>query len=218
MDLAIFRIEYSDCKLKNNEVEKLRGFFANTFRNVKEMHNHTDLGFNYSYPLVQYKALNNIPIVIGVGEGVTVLKENNVFLEDTLKIGKKKLASESQSISMLTEYFGTTDEMIEYSFETAYIPLNKESFDKYNNSSLLELHKDLESKIIGNIISMSKGLGYQVEERLIVEHKLKPFKFIPVKGTKFMTFKGTFKVNFSIPDGLGLGRHISKGFGVVKRV
>jgi hypothetical protein len=31
-------------------------------------------------------------------------------------------------------------------------------------------------------------------------------------------FKGTFAVNFELPDYIGLGKSVSRGFGTIKRV
>jgi hypothetical protein len=39
-----------------------------------------------------------------------------------------------------------------------------------------------------------------------------------IKGTPFIGFLGLFMVNFTIPDYLGLGKSVSRGFGTVKRV
>lgn len=218
MKLNVLRFTHEDISLTYKEVEKFRGFYANKFREVQEMHNHTDLGLKYGYPLVQYKLLGGKPTIIGVGRGCDVLNANGVLLEDTLKIGYKVIVSEAQMLKCSEEDYGVAENMIEYEFETAYVPLNQDSYKEFKDSSLLELHNTLSSKIVGNIISMSKGLGYQVDSKLVVEHRLKPFKIIEVKGTKFQTFKGTFKVNFNIPDGLGIGKQVSKGFGSVKKV
>ena len=38
------------------------------------------------------------------------------------------------------------------------------------------------------------------------------------KGIPVMGFTGEFRVNFKIPDFFGLGKGVSQGFGVVKRV
>jgi hypothetical protein len=39
-----------------------------------------------------------------------------------------------------------------------------------------------------------------------------------LKGTSFIGFLGEFMVNFAIPDYMGLGKSVSRGFGTVKRV
>ena len=43
-------------------------------------------------------------------------------------------------------------------------------------------------------------------------------KEVIIKGIKHIGFVGEFKVNFDIPDYLGLGKSVSKGFGTIKKV
>ena len=39
-----------------------------------------------------------------------------------------------------------------------------------------------------------------------------------LKGVRMVGFKGTFAVNFELPDYIGLGKSVSRGFGTIKRV
>lgn len=71
---------------------------------------------------------------------------------------------------------------------------------------------------IGNIISMSKSLGYTVPAPIEANiHHLKEVKTC-LKGTPMLGFIGTFSVNFEIPDYWGIGKSVSKGFGTVVKV
>ena len=75
----------------------------------------------------------------------------------------------------------------------------------------------LKKILVGNIISMSKGLDYTVKEKIHCWINLKE-KEVIIKGIKHIGFVGEFKVNFDIPDYLGLGKSVSKGFGTIKKV
>lgn len=70
--------------------------------------------------------------------------------------------------------------------------------------------------MIGNIISMSKGLGYTVSKKLICWINIEG-KRVKLKGITHVGFVGKFKVNFKIPDYLGLGKSVSRGFGTIKK-
>lgn len=69
---------------------------------------------------------------------------------------------------------------------------------------------------IGNILSMSKSLDYQVPDRINCETDVRIHKGRQ-KDTNIMIFTGTFSVNFLIPDYLGVGKSASRGFGAVIR-
>ena len=43
-------------------------------------------------------------------------------------------------------------------------------------------------------------------------------KEVNIKSIKHVGFVGEFKVNFNIPDYLGIGKNVSKGFGTIKKV
>lgn len=70
-------------------------------------------------------------------------------------------------------------------------------------------------KLIGNLLSMSKSLGYKVPDRIKANVAVKPKKS-RLKDMNIMAFTGTFQANFLIPDYLGIGKFVSRGFGAVK--
>ena len=61
---------------------------------------------------------------------------------------------------------------------------------------------------------MSKCLNYTVEDRIKCEIKIRPVSSSYKKN--FITaFRGFFMTNFKIPDYLGIGKAVSRGFGTV---
>lgn len=71
----------------------------------------------------------------------------------------------------------------------------------------------LERILVGNIISMSKGLRYTVPGQ--IEANIFDLREIhtKLKGTPMLGFKSTFSVNFEIPDYWGIGKSMSRGLG-----
>ena len=67
------------------------------------------------------------------------------------------------------------------------------------------------------MISRCKGVVYTVKEKVKCWLNFKGKEVIK-KGIKHIGFVGEFKVNFDIPDYLGLGKSVSKGFGTIKKV
>jgi hypothetical protein len=64
---------------------------------------------------------------------------------------------------------------------------------------------------------MSKGLEYVVTEEIRAELDVKPVQ-TRLKGVPMVGFLGEFCVNFAIPDYLGLGKSVSRGFGTAKKL
>lgn len=69
----------------------------------------------------------------------------------------------------------------------------------------------------GNLLSMSKSLGYSVPDQIKCDIDLLPTKS-RYKDTVITSFDGGFMANFCIPDHLGIGKSVSKGFGTVRKI
>ena len=71
--------------------------------------------------------------------------------------------------------------------------------------------------MVGNVLSMSKGLGIIVNKRLYAKTHFEE-KIVDYKSVKMNAFAGEFKIHYDIPDYFGLGKGVSQGFGCVKQI
>ncbi|MCD5397474.1 hypothetical protein LR003_00890 [candidate division NPL-UPA2 bacterium] len=198
------------------QAKHLRGAVANLYPEKRLLHQHREDGkTDYYYPLVQYKIINGECLIAGFKEGAELLA-NLDFATKTLLLGKWQyviLAKELECYHISIEITGTLQR---YQFLTPWLALNEKNYEKYQGLENWAEKKEFLGKIlIGNIISMSKGLGYTVPEPIkanighLREHKTS------LKGTPMLGFLGTFSVNFAIPDCWGIGKSVSRGFGTV---
>lgn len=68
-------------------------------------------------------------------------------------------------------------------------------------------------------MSMSKVVGYVVEDRIQVNSSLEESGSVEIKdGASLTAFNGEFETNFFIPDFWGIGKFSSRGYGTVKRI
>ncbi len=205
----------SDSKIKG-DAAKLRGFFATKFNEYQLLHQHDAGRFIYKYPLVQYKMVNGAPMVLGINEGVDVLKE--IYDKyDSIRLGEIEYQIFERQISVREQEFGLSDKFHLYKFLTPWIALNQENHKKYRGLGPEEQKGLLQRTFIGNILSMSKGLDYRVPEKIKADVRVR--KVVRrLKDTPVDAFYGTFTTNFLIPDYLGIGKSVSRGFGTVKTV
>ncbi len=207
----------SDEAIEENAA-KLRGFFATEFNNYVLLHQHNGNRFIYKYPLVQYKMIDNLPLILSAKEGVNVL-ENIYNKYQSIRLNSHIYEIMEKRINVREEKFGIQDKNSSYSFLTPWLALNEENHKKYIKFTNWQQRKEFLSKIlIGNIISMSKGLGYTVSEPIRVDILKIKETSATLKGTPMLGFLGTFSVNFEIPDYFGLGKSVSRGFGTVRRI
>ena len=201
------------------ESKDLRGAIAGLYPNEILLHQHYEDGtVKYNYPLVQYKFIQEECLIIGIDNGAKVISNLNLIGEVIiLSHCAYRIIKKDASFQELP--FGIANTMSNYSFLTPWLALNEKNYDKYQRLGSWAKRKDLLEKIlIGNIISMSKSLGYTVPEPIKAD--IINLKEIPtsLKGTPMLGFLGTFSVNFEIPDYWGIGKSVSRGFGTVKRI
>ncbi len=216
-EVQICQIIYKDIDINPATAPMIRGYFAHKYSEIEEMHNHKDDKFIYKYPHIQYKVVDKNPVLLGIDEGAVIIQKNNIFLDDTIKIGDKEITSNQREISCKKVKFGISDKIIKYKFVTPWLALNQKNIRKYNNSDIIEKDKILQSIFIGNILVLSKGMRYTVDRTIKVKLNLKE-KRVKFKGNEMKAFVGEFYTNFEIPDNFGLGKSISRGFGTVKKV
>ena len=195
----------------------LRGFIGRQFAENISLHNHNHKSLVYSYPRVQYKIIDSKTSIIGLAEGVKAIK--NIPHLKKITLGHEDVKVEDIDLSEAQSIFGISDDHLSYSFLTPWLALNEKNYEKYQKLGIWQKKKELLEKIlIGNIISMSKSLGYTVPEP--IKARIGQMKEVPtsLKSTPMLGFLGTFSVNFNIPDYWGIGKSVSRGFGTIKRV
>ena len=194
----------------------LRGFIAKKFYANALLHNHTDEeGFFYSYPRVQYKIINRIPIILGINEGSEAVRK--MLDIEQLNLRDKEYEIINTGLSEEVVCFGVTDKILSYKFLTPWLALNERNYERYKDSSQREQIQLLKKILIGNILSMAKGLEYVVTEEIKVKNLKLKMENIKVKNIKMIGFIGDFEVNFNLPDYIGLGKMVSRGFGTIKK-
>ncbi len=211
-------ISFPDYKLTPREAHYLRGYIGNLFKEKSQLlHNHLEANkFNYKYPLVQYKVIDNIAYIIGINEGAKLLQElfhkvNKLELQDRI------LPVYTKNILSKEENFGEVENQIKYEFITPWIALNSNNYKKYKiTSEKMEKIQMLQSILVGNILSLCKGLEYTVTKRIIVDLDIWKVD-INYKNVEMIGFYGNFTCNIQLPDFLGLGKSVSRGFGTIKR-
>ena len=196
---------------------KLRGFFANKFSSYLLLHNHLDNNkFLYQYPRIQYKTINHTKMILGLAEGVDVLQ--SIYNQyDQIVLAGHTYQIFSKEISLKVEDFGISPENMKYEFITPWFALNEENYQRYKNYNYSERTDQLKSILIRNIMAIAKTFQYFVDSKIIVNTNLKetPIKF---KGKDVIGFLSTFQVNFNLPNYIGLGKSVSRGFGTIKKL
>ncbi|MBW2013285.1 MAG: DNA repair protein [Deltaproteobacteria bacterium] len=214
-------LSFSNVNLRASHIHKFRGFIGNLFKNHDLIHNH-DLKTGkpiYRYPLIQFKLIDKIPAIIAITDRAVkifaeiFMKLDKIVIEDTvIPVFEKELKVEEVE-------FGYSDEIFMYEFISPWIGLNQKNFIKYNDAAREEKNEMLKRVMTGNMLSMAKYLDCWLskDQKIKIDHKLKKVK-VNLKNKSMTGFNGIVKTNFLIPDYLGIGKSVSRGFGTVRRM
>ncbi len=202
--------------LKKSQIPQLRGYFLNKY-DSEELHNHSGNGFKYTYPKVQYKIFKGSAYLIGINEGANILGEIGLKTKE-LELNHEVYKIIDGYLSLKQLDYGVSDEMKDYKFISPWLALNEKNYEDYKNLNDEEKKEKLEKILIGNILSMSKYLNYTVDKKIEVNMHDYEEMAVKYKGNSFVGIYGKFSTNFNIPDLLGIGRKVSKGFGTLKKV
>jgi len=172
------------------------------------------LRYKYLYPRVQVKILNEQIYIIGLKEGVDPV----LSLVDNIKsfnFGNITINIEKFDVEENNDQFISTEKLLRYKFITPWIALNKSTGGKYR--FLTEQEKPLFlNRLLGlNLLFLSKEIGIDIKSKIYT--KVCVDGLIPEKIDEngWGAFTGEFKTNFTIPNFIGLGNGITRGFGTL---
>ena len=184
----------------------------------KFLHNHTDEGLIYSYPLVQYKLIEGKAGIVLIGEACQVA--DHLIRPNTISANidgiSHDLLVENASINFID--LEPKAELFNYRIRN-WLPLNQANYEKFIHADgVIEQYTLLERILVGNVISMAKGLGISIEDRITCKITLlKNTRTVIFKGIKMLAFDLQFKSNIDFPEQIGLGKGVSRGFGVITK-
>lgn len=206
----------SDCPIEET-ASQLRGFFATKFTEYTLLHHHINADkLLYKYPLIQYKVIEGTPMLLGINEGVDVLKE--IYDQyDKIQLGDNVYHINERSIIVKNQEFGLSEQFHVYKFLTPWFALNQKNYRKYFEMTRDEQRLLLHKILVGNLLSVSKSLNYTVPAKIKVDVKVR-LQGSQLKDVKLMGFTGIFQANFALPDFIGIGKSVSRGFGTIKKV
>ncbi len=218
--LPLVTITFPEIRLAARDGHKLRGYFGSYFREHSPLlHNHYDDGrLRYAYPLVQYKVVDGIPMLVGLQGGAKLLAEL-FFQIKSLDIEGRKYPVMERDIEFQNVPVGLGEGLADYQFATRWVPLNQHNHTEYLQQSPDEQRAFLGRILVGNMLSFFKGIGLFLPEgaRLLATVRPEAARLTGFKDTRLMAFGGQFTTNALLPSLVGLGKSVSRGFGTIQK-
>lgn len=206
-------------ELTQYEVSSFRGAIIEKVGKENILFNHhlDDSKYLFKYPLIQYKSISKKPAVLCLGVGVDEI--HKLFSQTSWEINLKgktvDLKIDKLELGNFTLAIG--DKSLHYRLNN-WIALNTENFKKFSEiQGEIEKKEMLEKILIGNILSFAKGIDWDIDKEIKVRiDKIERVKNIKYKNTRLMAFDTSFTSNALLPDHFGIGKGVSRGYGIVK--
>lgn len=182
-------------------------------------HNHTESGYRYSYPIIQYKIIDGKAAIVCIGKGVECVGQFFVSLKPEIQIGHRKTMLLVENVDVNNIELGVTNQLYDYSI-SGWLPLNQDNVTVFDNTeSLVERVIMLENILTGNILSMAKGVELHIAEEIkVMITSIDKDYTLMYKDVKMRAMDLRFKSNILLPDNIGLGKGVSIGMGVIKKL
>lgn len=210
-----------DLPLRQAQARHWRGAFAKLAGWDNDLlHNHQSAeAYHYRYPLVQYRARRGRASITAFNEGVEALQA--VLSKGELRINwrEQALGIKIEDIHLVQHQLACLPEPRRYRIRH-WLALNQENYQRWQQQpGLAQRAALLEQVLVGQLLGFCTAMGYELPERLEVsildlERTLK----VSLHGNPMLALDVAFAANLSLPQGLGLGRGVSTGYGVVLAV
>ncbi len=191
-----------------------------TSRESSLFHNHIDdKTFLYRYPLIQYKVKDRKASMVCLNEATDdihyLLRERNF----DFRIGEEIQTYHIEDVRLKYEVIQTWNQHFRYNIHN-WMALNQDNFRLYQSmTSLAEKMQFLEDMLTRHVTLFMEAMEAPMSEPLKVQiTEIKGEKYIEYKGVFHLTFSLNFTSNVSIPNYIGLGKGVSVGFGIVKKL
>lgn len=184
------------------------------------LHNHASRErVIYRYPLVQYKSIMDQASILGIGENgcqsLEKLLGNREFTAIFSQEGLTSLEKENLDLGL------TEAATIQYRLRN-WLPFNDSNHQKYaQTASLASRMSLLEGCLTGHILKFCSAIGWLLPPRSlqVALTDIRPLRSKLVHNNHFHgAFDILFQSNILLPDGIGLGKAVSHGFGILQRL
>ncbi|MCB0613734.1 MAG: hypothetical protein KDC75_10515 [Phaeodactylibacter sp.] len=213
-------LTFPELHFPTRSAHHLRGYFGRLFQEHSPLlHNHLEGGgLRYAYPLVQYKVLGGLPVLVGVGEGAQLLIELFLRIRE-LDIDGQRYPLHHKDLRCEEVTAGYSESLHTYTFRTLWMALNQKNFAEYVQLPPARQEQRLAGLLRNQILAAFKGMGVwlEPEQRILAQVQLRQ-KETRFKDQRMIAFEGQFTTNAVLPRWIGIGKAVSRGFGTVERV
>lgn len=217
--LKLLRVSF-DLELDRREIPLFRAaIIERVGREHTLFHNHTESGFLYKYPLIQYKTIGRQPSIMCIDNGVEEIAAFFSAPKGGIRLGQREVELKLSKLSVNQFNLQVWQHKFRYSLKN-WLALNSNNYNSYQKiEGISEKVAFLEKILKANILSFAKGVGWTIDKPVeCVITNLAEAYSASFKKNKLTSFTIEFNTNVFLPNYIGLGKGVSHGFGTVKQL
>ncbi len=169
---------------------------------------------HFLYPRVQVKILNEQIYIIGLHEGVEPVLSLVKNL-DILDFGNITFQVIDTDLDEQVDRFKPLDRLVRYRFITPWVALNQTTGSRYRFLNNAERVSYLNRLLGQNIVFLAREMGIDIEDKIYTKLALTSLFPKPVDENNWGAFYGEFRTNFILPNYIGVGNGITRGYGTI---
>ncbi len=168
----------------------------------------------FLYPRVQVKILNEQIYLLGLNEGVEPIM-SLVDKFDFLDFGNITFQVLGADVDKNDNRFQPTNRLIRYRFITPWVALNQITGSRYRFLNNAERAVFLNRLLGQNIVFLAREMGMEIKKKVYTKTSLTSLFPKPVDEHNWGAFTGEFRTNFVLPNYIGVGNGITRGYGTI---
>jgi len=168
----------------------------------------------FLYPRVQVKILNEQIYVVGIKEGADSVRSLAKELS-ILNFGNITFEVNDVDVEETQNRFLHVDQLLRYRFVSPWVALGNTTQNRYKFLKNRDRTAFLNKLLGQNIVFLGREMKVDLNEKVYTKIKLTSLLPKPVDENNWGAFTGEFQINFVLPDYIGIGNGITRGYGAI---
>lgn len=171
----------------------------------------------YLYPRIQVKIIDEEILLVGLNQGVDPILKIQEQIKD-LNFGDITFDVLEKNVSENSEAFLFSSSLYKYKFVSNWVALNSNTSKQFDSKNEEEKLKYLNNIFAKNIVFITHDIGFELPKNIYSQITVSSLKPTNLDQNGWRAFNGEFYTNLVMPDYIGIGNGITRGYGTISSI